>query len=60
MTVLSTVVLEFDVTRVDRRVDVELRRVGLVPCSGGVPGTLYGEREYDRVSVRNRVISCTL
>ena len=60
MTVLSTVVLEFDVTRVDRRVDVKLRWVGLVPCSAGVSGTFHSEGEDDGVSIRNRVIPCNI
>ena len=59
MTVLSTVVLEFDVTRVDGRVYVELGGVGLIPRSGGVSGAVYAEGKDDRVSVRDRVISYT-
>lgn len=54
--VLSTVVLVGEVARVDGRVDVQFRRVRLVPCGRRVTGTFDGEGEDDRVSVRHRLV----
>ena len=56
MSVLSTVVLIREVARVDGRVDVQFRRVRLVPRSRGVTGTFDSERKDDRIPIRHRVV----
>lgn len=54
--VLSTVMLVGEVARVDGRVDVQFRRVRLVPCGRRVTGTFDGEGKDDCVSVRHRLV----